>query len=406
MTPVRNAFAMLRGFIAMLLVAASPTAAAAGERAFEAALSDFRQLHRAEMRRSGIVGSSFYFVRDGRVVAADHLGEQDAEAHVPVDARTIYHWASITKTMTGIAIMQLRDRGLLALDDPIVRYVPELARVHNPFGDTGAITLRQLMSHSAGFRGGTWPWRDQEWQPFEPGGWAQLEAMLPYTQVQFRPGSRFSYSNPGIVYLGQVIERLTGEDFEVYVDKNILRPLGMHASYFDRTPPHLLRHRSHSYYIRDGRRVAAPFDVDTGVTVSNGGLNAPMTDMAKYVAFLIGDPARSADYDLVLRRSSLEEMWRPQIAAGDDFTQGRMARTTQSGLSLFVDEGGPVRFIGHNGDQNGFRVYLSLCPDQRAGSLLAFNTETRGVRNDASNRTTAESRIALATDHLCEALVR
>ena len=130
-----------------------------------------------------------------------------------------------------------RPPGLLKLDDPIVRHVPELARVHNRFGDTGAITLRHLMSHSAGFRSGTWPWREQEWQPFEPGSWAQLEAMLPYTEVQFRAGERFSYSNPGIVYLGQVIERLSGEDFEVYVDKNILKPLGMHSSYFDRTPP-------------------------------------------------------------------------------------------------------------------------------------------------------------------------
>src|SRR5690349_2390835 len=292
-------------FAAWFLLAACLGAgpAVANERSFEAALDAFRQLHRAEMQRSGIVGSSFYFVRNGRVVAADHLGEQDADGHVPVDAQTIYHWASITKTMTGIAIMQLRDRGLLSLDDPIIRYVPELARVHNPFGDTGAVTLRQLMSHSAGFRGGTWPWRDREWQPFEPPSWAQLEAMLPYTEIQFRPGSRFSYSNPGIVYLGQVIERLTGEDFEIYVDKNILRPLGMHASYFDRTPPHLLRHRAHSYYLRDGRRVAAPFDVDTGVTASNGGLHAPMTDMTRYLAFLIGDPARAADHDLVLRRS-------------------------------------------------------------------------------------------------------
>jgi CubicO group peptidase (beta-lactamase class C family) len=397
---------MPRRLVAFLLLAAFPAAApaTAGERAFDSALGDFRKLHRSEIRRSGIVGSSFYLIRDGRTVAADHLGEQDSEAHVPVDERTIYHWASITKTMTGIAILQLRDRGLLKLDDPVVRHVPELAAVHNPFGDTGAITLRQLMSHSAGFRGGTWPWREHEWQPFEPRSWAQLAAMLPYTRVEFRPGSRFGYSNPGIVYLGQVIERLSGEDFEVYVDKNILKPLGMHSSYFDRTPPHLLRHRSRSYYIREGRRVAAPFDVDTGVTVSNGGLNAPMPDMARYVAFLLGGPGRRADYELVLKRSSLEEMWRPQIAAGEDFTQGRMARTTQSGLSFFVDQGRGVRFIGHNGDQNGFRAYLSLCPDQRAGTLLAFNTETRSVRNDPSNRETAESRIALATDALCEAV--
>jgi len=399
---------MPRRLCATLLIAASMVAspAAAAEPGFKQALSDFRALHRAEMSRSGIAGSSFYVVRDGRTVVADHLGEQDADAHVPVDERTIYHWASITKTMTGIAIMQLRDRGLLTLDDPIVRHVPELARVHNPFGDTDAITLRQLMSHSAGFRNGTWPWRDQEWQPFEPPSWAQLEAMLPYTQVLFRPGTRYSYSNPGIVYLGQVIERLTGEDFEVYVDKNILRPLGMHASYFDRTPPHLLPHRSHSYYIRDGKRTAAPFDVDTGVTVSNGGLNAPLPDMARYLAFLIGDAKRQADHDLVLKRASLEEMWRPQVAAGDDFTQGRMAETTQSGLSFFIDQGPAGRIVGHNGDQNGFRAYLTLCPEQRVGSLLAFNTETRGVENKPANRDTAESRIALAADKLCEALAR
>jgi CubicO group peptidase (beta-lactamase class C family) len=389
---------------AALLSIAQP--AAADERGFDGALRDFRTLHRAETVRAKIAGSSFYLIRDGRVVAADHLGEQDAKAHVPVDARTIYHWASVTKTMTGIAIMQLRDCGLLSLDDPIVKYVPELAAVHNPYGDTGAITLRQLMSHSAGFRSGTWPWRDHDWQPFEPASWSQLVAMLPYTQVEFEPGSRFGYSNPGIVYLGQVIERLSGEDYEVYIDKNILKPLAMHNSYFDRTPPHLLPHRSHSYYVRDGKRVAAPFDVDTGVTVSNGGLNAPMPDMANYAAFLLGDPARQADYDLVLKRTSLDEMWQPQISAGEDFTQGRMAKTTQSGLSFFVDGGAGARIIGHNGDQNGFRAYLSLCPDQRAGTLLAFNTETKGVQNSPANRDTAESRVALATDRLCEALAK
>lgn len=397
---------MFRTPAACLLLALSQVAspAAADDRALDKALRDFRQLHRAETQRAGIAGSSFYLVRDGRVVAADHLGQQDVEAGIPVDAQTIYHWASITKTMTGIAILQLRDRGLLGLDDPIVRYVPELAQVHNPFGGTEAITLRQLMSHSAGFGSGTWRWRDRDWQPFEPRSWSQLVAMLPYTDVKFRPGSRFSYSNPGIVYLGQVIERLSGEDFEVYVDKNILRPLGMHASYFDRTPPFLLSHRSHSYYLRDGKRVAAPFDADTGVTVSNGGLNAPLPDMAKYVAFLLGDARRGSEYDLILKRASLEEMWRPQIGAGEDFTQGRMATTTKAGLSFFIDQSDGIRIIGHNGDQNGFRAYLSLCPEQRMGSLLAFNTETRGVENAPSNRDMPESRIALATDSLCKAV--
>jgi CubicO group peptidase (beta-lactamase class C family) len=157
---------MSRWIAAALVLIANP--AAAEESRFDAALRDFRELHRSETGRAKIAGSSFYIVRDGRTVVADHLGEQDADAHIPVDANTIYHWASITKTMTGIAIMQLRDRVMLSLDDPIVRYVPELAAVHNPHGDTGTITIRQLMSHSAGFRSGTWPWRVHDWQPFEP----------------------------------------------------------------------------------------------------------------------------------------------------------------------------------------------------------------------------------------------
>lgn len=380
--------------------------AVADPREFAQALKTFRQTHSSEMKQAGIIGSSFYAVHNGKVVAADHLGEQNADAKVPVDANTIYHWASVTKTMTGIAILQLRDRGLLTLDDPVTRYVPELRKVHNPFGNTDEITLRHLLNHSAGFSMGTWRWRDRPWQPFEPPSWEQLAAMMPYTDVQFQPGSKYRYSNPGIVYLGKVIERLSGEDFEVYINKNIFGPLGMHASYFDKTPPHLLPNRSHSYYVRDGKPVAAPFDADTGVTVSNGGLNAPMTDMAKYVAFLLGDTKRAASYDLILKRSSLEEMWKPALSAGDDFSQGRMAPTTHVGMSFFIDQKNAVRIVGHNGDQNGFKSYLSLCPDQGFGTILTFNTETQGVENDRTNLDVAESRIALATDQLCAALAK
>ena len=160
------------------------------------------------------------------------FGNARAETHTPVDAETAYNWASITKTMTAIAILQLRDRGQLSLDDPAVRYIPELREVHDPDGPVDAITIRQLLTHSAGFRNPTWPWdcddaTNCDWQLFEPTKWAQVAAMLPYTHIAFKPGSRWSYSNLGYVFLGQVIERLSGDDFEVYVDKNILKPLGM-----------------------------------------------------------------------------------------------------------------------------------------------------------------------------------
>ena len=173
-------------------------------------------------------------VKAGKVLTHETVGYQDSTTKTPTAPTTIYHWASITKTFTGIAIMQLRDRGLLTLDTPAVTYVPELRRVHNPFGDISQVTIRTLMQHAAGFRASTWPWGgDKPWHPYEPTSWEQLAAMLPYTELLFAPGTEYRYSNPGIVFLGRIIEELSGEDFEVYVTKNILMPLGMHRTFFD-----------------------------------------------------------------------------------------------------------------------------------------------------------------------------
>src|SRR5215204_2755563 len=372
----RSVFALV--CFALLAPRALGQPAPGGVFVFARAYQEFKTNYLSELRKGGFVGSSFYLVQDNRVLAKEHFGLADAGRGVPVDEETIYHWASITKTFTGIAIMQLRDRGLLKLDDPVVKYVPELRAAHDPFGDISEITIRHLMTHSAGFRNPTWVWRDdsKDWQPFEPPGWSQLAAMMPYTEVLFKPGSRFSYSNPGVIYLGRIVELLSHDDYEVYVDKNIFKPLGMHRSYFDSTPYHLLGHRSHSYYVQGGVRKEARFDADTGVTVSNGGLNAPLPDMVRYVNFLLGDPAKQAAYDGVLKRSSLEEMWRPRMTAADDFTQGWMRAETAAGLSFFVDDIEGRRYVGHNGDQNGFKAYLSLCPETRTACLLASTTET------------------------------
>ncbi len=125
---------------------------------FAQARREFKTFYEQSMRKHGIVGSSFMLIHDGQVIAQEFFGLADQEKQQPVDEDTIYHWASITKTFTGVAIMQLRDRGLLKLDDPIIKYVPELGAVHNPFGDMSQITIRHLMTHSAGFRAPTWPW--------------------------------------------------------------------------------------------------------------------------------------------------------------------------------------------------------------------------------------------------------
>jgi len=336
--------------------------------------------YRDLLHKAGIAGSTLMVVRDGRVIARDVEGYQDLDAKRPVDAETIYHWASITKTFTGIAIMQLRDRGRLSLDDPVVKYVPELRLAHDPFGDISQVKIRHLMSHSAGFRASTWPWGgDRPWHPFEPTTWEQIVAMMPYTDVAFEPGTKYSYSNPGVIFLGRIIQLLSGDDYEVYVTKNILMPLGMHGSFFDRAPYHLLPHRSHSYFRDDGGLREARFDFDTGITVSNGGLNSPFTDMEKYLAFLIGDERRREPYDLVLKRSSLEEMWTPQIAARAG--EGTNGTDSHAALSFFVERYGGVELIGHSGDQNGFISHLYLHRATRTAYLVSFNTDVTASKD-------------------------
>lgn len=321
-----------------------------------------------QVETQGVVGSSLAFLHpDGELLAFETFGLADEASGRPVTEETIYHWASITKTFTGIAILQLRDRGLLRLDDPIVRYVPELTAVHDPFGRLEEITIRHLLSHSAGFRASTFPWGGgEDWHPHEPTNWEQLVAMLPYTTLLFEPGERFSYSNPGIVFLGQVIERLTGDDWEVYVDKNVLRPLGMSRSYFDVSPYHLVAHRSNNYFVREGKAEAQGLDFDTGITVSNGGLNAPVPDMLRYLRLLGGSYSADSPEAGVLSRTSLNEMWTMEVPFEDG--SGGL------GLTYFLLDEGGRRFIGHTGGQKAFVSFIYVDPSTGAAAIAAFNT--------------------------------
>jgi CubicO group peptidase (beta-lactamase class C family) len=360
------------------LSAQTTGAEAAAAASFEARWAEAAALFHARAQETGVVGASLWFMHAGEVVGRELHGYADLTGGRPVDDQTIFHWASNTKTLTGIAILQLRDRGLLPLDDPAVRFLPELWEVHNPFGPMDGITVRHLLSHTAGFRSSTWPWGgDQPWHPYEPTRWDQLAAMMPYTEILFEPGSRFGYSNPAIVFLGQIIERISGEDWEVYVDKNILRPLGMHRSYFDITPPHLRADRAHSYRIRGGEPVAWDPDFNTGITVSNGGLNAPIPDLLRYLAFLSGALAADDPGATVLARGSLEEMWHPVVPVGEGAAWGESHEAM--GLTFFVTEtpagAGGGRLVGHTGSQRDFLSFIYVDPDTGAAAIGVFNTD-------------------------------
>jgi CubicO group peptidase (beta-lactamase class C family) len=317
-----------------------------------------------------VVGASAVYLRNGTIAAHHEYGWSDRARRERVEERTIFHWASITKTLTAIAIMQLRDRGKLSLDDKITRYVPELRQVHDPFGSVDDITIRMLLSHSSGFQDPTWPYKKGlPWEPFEPTRWEQLVAMMPYQEILFRPGSRFGYSNPAFIYLGRVIEQLSGDPYQSYVQKNIWTPLGLTSSYFGSTPYHLVRWRSNNYTVRRDSSaglllVANGKDFDPGITIPNSGWNAPLADLARYVGFLSG-----ASRDEILPHSSLDEMWRVVVPRG-----GQDEIPASVGLSFFLFRLGGVSLVGHTGDQAGFSSFFYLRPDTRTAVITVLNT--------------------------------
>ena len=378
------------GRLPLALAAGLLMAATAGGQgnpgSFDEAWSRVTAQFDADLRRNRYVGGSLYFVREGRVTGAHHYGHQTLEPRRAVDENTIYHWASITKTFTAIGIMQLRDRGLLDLDQAVTAYIPVFGQAHNPFGDMSDVTIRHLMTHTSGLRGPTFPWGGtEEWHPHEPGDWSQWDAMLPYTKLLFAPGSAYSYSNPGTSLLGRIIEEITGDDIEVYIDKNVLRPLAMYDSYFDVTPWHLKAFRSDNFTVDGGQVTSNGIDFDTGMTTGNGGLNGPVPDMVKYVNFLLG-AGDAAHYEQVLSRASLEEMWEPLHVHEefDDLTE-YMATT----FFVIDHRAGPSarRFIGHTGGQKAFQTFLYIHPPSSSAAIMAVNSRTATMERDLYNDT-------------------
>ena len=340
---------------------------------------------RAAAAEHGAVGAVLVLARGGEVLGRAHHGLADLASERPVDADTIFHWASITKTLTAVAAMQLVERGKLSLDDAVADYLPEVRRAHNPFGSMESITVRHLITHTSGFRGSTFPWGgDEEWHPHEPTDWAQVAAMMPYTRIEFEPGSRYSYSNPGYSMLGRIVEEVSGDHIEIYVTKNILMPLGMTRSYFDRSPYHLLPHRSNNYFQpQAGPPQAQGLDFDTGATSGNGGLNAPVADILRWLNFWL-DVDDNGTYGTVLPRATLEAMWKPvQRTANAAFVE-------HMGQGFFrIDapaEGasGPRHYVGHTGSQKAFLSFVYVEPATGCAVIFASNTTNVGSDRETS----------------------
>jgi CubicO group peptidase (beta-lactamase class C family) len=320
-----------------------------------------------KMASLNIVGSALWVVHQDKIIYQKNYGYAKLQEKIPSDNHTIYDWGSITKLFTGIAVMQLRDRGKLQLNDPVVKWIPTLKNIHNPYHNTESMTIEQLMSHTSGLQTSSFP-IDLTWDAKWP-NWSQIEAVFPYMKVENQPGDMYNYSNLGVLLLGRIIEVITDDDYEIYMDKNVLKPLQMYQSYFDSTPYHLKNQKSFSYNYNNATKSYKPFtdDANHGGTTSNGGLKTSIADMTKFARFLINYENSEIDYSIILNRKSLEEMFNTQTGI-----EANKNRTVC--LSFFKDQYGNYTLLYHGGTANGFISLLVYNPETDTVFFTVINT--------------------------------
>ena len=329
-------------------------------------MEDLRRLVVEASRRHGLGGVAVGVVRADHQPVVECLGLADRDSGRRVDADTVFRIASISKTLTAIGLMQLRDQGLFALDEPVNAYLKTF-RVEAP-PDAPEVTFHHLLTHTSGI--GELPkvsdlWRREAWgggRPFTaPSDLATLYGGALRTEVA--AGSKWAYANHGFAVLGQLVQDISGRPFAEYMRERVLEPLGMDRSDYLRTEG-VAETLAAGYHWVFGRfRAMTDYDL---TLLAAGAVLSPLADMVEYAMWLAGArPAGRAD---VIARATLDEMTSPQFSIDP--------RIAGMGLAFFLDRFDSHRVFGHDGGNPGFASALLIAPDDKAGVVVLTNTSS------------------------------
>jgi CubicO group peptidase (beta-lactamase class C family) len=342
---------------------------------FEAAFPAVDKAFVAAAEKAKVPGAVLGIVDNGQLVYVKTYGIRDAAANAPVAEDTRFRIASMTKGFTAMAILKLRDAGKLRLDDPVAKYVPELANLKYPTKDSPVITIRHLLTHSEGFPEDN-PWGDRQLAITNATLAAWMKAGIPFSNA---PGVAYEYSNYGFGILGQIVERVSGVPYKDYVRDQILKPLGMNATTFDveMVPKDRM---AYGYRWESDKLVAQPL-LSHGAFGAMGGLWTTVSDLSKYVGFLAAAfPPRDDPETGPVRRASAREMQQAWRFASASYASGKLSVASYAyGLRVASD----CRFdaiVGHGGGLPGFGSYESWLPDYGVGVITFANLTYTGLR--------------------------
>jgi len=329
-------------------------------------------------RQGSQPGLAYGVVAGGSLVHAGGLGEQWLGGPVP-GAGTVFRIASMTKNFTAAAVLLLRDEGALALDDPAGRYVPQLASLRLASPDSPAITIRNLLTMTAGFPTDD-PWGDRQ-QGLPLDSFDQI--LAGGLSVSWAPGTRFEYSNLSYAVLGRVITAVTGTPYSDFVSSRLLTPLGMTATGYE--PDGFSADQLARGYQRAGEAWDEQPPDGNGAFSPMGGLFSSVADLARWVSGMAGafPPGEEADGGPhPLRRASRRELQLPQLGMPPR-PAGRLPGGADSGcygFGLFIEDD-PVhgRIVQHSGGYPGYGSHMRWHPATGLGTIVLANGTYAGA---------------------------
>ncbi|NKB65421.1 MAG: serine hydrolase [Candidatus Latescibacteria bacterium] len=319
-------------------------------------------LARQTLATHRLPGLALGIVRDQQLAWWGGFGAANLESGAAPDQHSLARVASVTKTFTTTAILQLRDQGLLGLDDPLVDHLSEFAQVQPLAGPVEGVTLRRLLTHRSGLvtEAPVLGWGAERFPSRD-----EILGALPQTQIVIPQDSSWKYSNLGFGLLGEVIARLSGQPYTAYIHEHILAPLGLESTVFDLTDD--LRHRCLTGYDHDpyqDRPAPARYAHLDGIAAA-GQLHSSVDDLSRWIAFQFctdGGPRQGAQ---ILAGTTLAEIQRPQYMESD-WSAGQC-------LGWRANRIGDRVYHSHGGGIYGFGTQVVFNTPSRTGAVLFIN---------------------------------
>jgi D-alanyl-D-alanine carboxypeptidase len=330
-------------------------------------------------------GLSVVVVKGGQIVYNRAFGFADGPRGIRSTPDTVYHWWSMTKIPTAIAIMQLQEQGKLSIDDPLTKYLPWFETNYSS-ENKPAITIRNLLQHSSGLPD-TMPamigWVHYDDQPRNQTEIAR-QYLSKFNTLKFEPGTRAVYSNYNYMLLGAVIEAISGESYESYITTHILKPLGMSQTSFVYSTEMSEHEAAGSLPVVHFYTPLLPFLLDTNALIRerqgnlswfqrlyidvtpSTGLVGPAPDVARLMTAYLNNGV--LDGTAILSPESVAQL---TSTAGID----------GHGLGWFLGNLNGKRFLEHAGGGPGFATEMMLFPESSLGiAILANGTDLDRTR--------------------------